>query len=146
MEATINKRTLIIDGMTGEACVQKVRTALRGVKGVTAESVKVGRSTISCSEPEQCDAACAAIAAVGFRATDARATSQTNGSAHAKTPATSETIRHDSAASIAMTSEGACGSIGDSAASKPSDHAAVSPTTGNTEHDKPVVAVAAGKN
>ena len=44
--ATITTRTLGIDGMSGDARVQKITGALRGVHGVSAQSVKVDAATI----------------------------------------------------------------------------------------------------
>ncbi len=71
MESTTktNTRTLKIDGMTGDVCIQKVKTALQGVAGVTTESVRVGSATIKCATDAQCDAACAAVSAAGYKAT-----------------------------------------------------------------------------
>ncbi len=44
--ATITTRTLEIDGMSGDARVQRIRGAPRGVHGVSAQSVKMGAATI----------------------------------------------------------------------------------------------------
>jgi len=59
-------RTLQIDGMTGDACVQKVTGALKSVHGVSTQSVKVGGATIG-ADQTGCNAACAAIDSVGFK-------------------------------------------------------------------------------
>lgn len=58
-------RTLQIDNMTGDACVQKVTGALKGVQGVTTQSVKMGHARIESDQPA-CDAACIAIGKVGY--------------------------------------------------------------------------------
>jgi copper chaperone CopZ len=65
--ATITTRTLEIDGMSGDACVQKVTGALKGVSGVTTQSVKVGSANIGANQ-NGCEAACTAINAAGFKA------------------------------------------------------------------------------
>ena len=71
--ATLTSRTLKIDGMNGDACVQKVTTALKGVPNVKTGSVKVGEATIH-ADKAGCDAACNAINTAGYKshpATDA---------------------------------------------------------------------------
>ena len=88
-----NLHTISIEGMTGDVCVQKVKAALAGTPGVTAESVEVGCATISCAKTEQCMAACAAISAAGYKAK----------------------VKADSKGSCDMASEGAGGAIADSA-------------------------------
>ena len=70
--ATITDRTLEIDGMTGDACVQKVTGALRGVNNVTTRSVKVGGATIGADQVGS-SAACAAIGTAGFKAREGAA-------------------------------------------------------------------------
>jgi copper chaperone CopZ len=60
-------RTLKIDGMSGDQCVQKVKGALDGVNGVETESVRVGAATIG-ADKSGCDAACHAIDQAGFQA------------------------------------------------------------------------------
>jgi len=67
MESTTTTRTLDIDGMTGDSCVQKVTGALKGVHGVTTQSVKVGAATIG-ADSSGCSAACSAIGNAGFKA------------------------------------------------------------------------------
>lgn len=69
--ATLASRTLHIDGMKGEACVQKVTGALKGVEGVTTHSVKVGSANIK-SDKAGCDASCAAIGGAGFKAHESK--------------------------------------------------------------------------
>lgn len=65
--ATATTRTLKIDGMSGDACVKKVSGALKEVRDVTTQSVKVGSATIG-SDEAGCAAACAAIGRAGFKA------------------------------------------------------------------------------
>jgi copper chaperone CopZ len=70
MKANTNdstSRTLKIDGMSGDHCVQKVKGALEGVNGVETESVGVGTATID-ADKAGCDAACQAIDRAGFQA------------------------------------------------------------------------------
>ncbi|MFA6043835.1 MAG: hypothetical protein WC718_02520 [Phycisphaerales bacterium] len=63
--ATLSHRNITIDGMTGDACVKKVTTALDGVKDIKTESVKVGSASINSSQ-DGCAAACKAIDNAGF--------------------------------------------------------------------------------
>lgn len=63
--ATSMTRNIQIDNMTGDPCVQKVTGALKGVNGVTTQSVKVGHARIE-ADQSACDAACAAIGKVGY--------------------------------------------------------------------------------
>jgi copper chaperone CopZ len=63
-------RTIEIEGMTGDVCIAKVRTALAGVRGVTTESVGLGSASIWADEPG-CKAACDAINSSGFTAHEA---------------------------------------------------------------------------
>lgn len=65
--ATSMTRNLQIDNMTGDVCVQKVTEALKGVSGVTNQSVKVGHAAITANQ-SACDAACIAIGAAGYPA------------------------------------------------------------------------------
>ena len=67
MNTNPNTRTLEIKGMTGDACVQKVTGALKGVRGVFTKSVNVGTATIG-ADQSACDAACVAIGTAGFSA------------------------------------------------------------------------------
>lgn len=55
----------------GEACVQKVAGALKGVEGVTTQSVQVGTANIK-SDQAGCQASCAAIGGAGFKAHEAK--------------------------------------------------------------------------
>ncbi len=71
-------KTLKIDGMSGDVCVQKVTDALKGIPGVATQSVKVGCATIL-ADQAGCDAACAGIKKAGFTATvDAKNTNDMN--------------------------------------------------------------------
>lgn len=58
--------TIAIDGMSGDACVQKVKTALNGIDGVTTQSVRVGEAKISATDAG-CDSACDAISGAGYK-------------------------------------------------------------------------------
>lgn len=80
--ATIASRTLEIDGMSGDACVQKVTGALKGLQGVTTESVKVGQATIG-ADPAGCNTACAAIEKAGYKAHEKTRTGEASGSTYA---------------------------------------------------------------
>lgn len=64
--ATMTERTLKIDGMHGDACVQKVTGALKDMPGVTTRSVTVGSASISADKAGS-DAAVAGIAKAGFK-------------------------------------------------------------------------------
>lgn len=67
MQTANQTKTLKIDGMTGDLCVQKVTDALKAVPGVTIQSVKVGCATIL-ADQAGCDAACAGIKKAGYTA------------------------------------------------------------------------------
>ena len=67
-------RAIDIKGMTGDVCVGKVRDALEGLRGVETKSVEVGEAQIRCVDASACQAACAAIQAAGFEATDTTVT------------------------------------------------------------------------
>ncbi len=87
--ATMTNRTLEIDGMTCDACIQKVTNAIKSVPGVEAQSVKVGSAKIG-ADQAGCNAACAAIGIAGFKAREATATSDPNASTRAAPKASSE--------------------------------------------------------
>lgn len=70
--STLTSRTLKIDGMNGDACVQKVTTALKGVPNVKTDAVKVGEATIH-ADKAGCDAACNAINTAGYKSRPADA-------------------------------------------------------------------------
>lgn len=63
---SLQGQTIQIDGMTSDACIQKVRSALVGVSGVTTDSVKIGTAHIRADKAGS-DAARAAIGAAGFK-------------------------------------------------------------------------------
>lgn len=69
-QSSSNSHSLTIDGMTGDACVKSVTGALKGVPGVTTQSVKVGSATITC-DAAACTAACDAIGKAGYTAREA---------------------------------------------------------------------------
>lgn len=75
---TLSNRTLKIDGMTGDVCVQKVTDALKGVPGVKTESVKVGCATIG-ADQAGCNAACGALGKAGFKAHEGARADSTGG-------------------------------------------------------------------
>lgn len=77
-QATMTNHTLEIDGMSGDACVQKVKGALKDVSGVTTQSVKVGSATIGANQTG-CDAACSAISGAGYKARENGKHGDTNG-------------------------------------------------------------------
>lgn len=87
--ATIAGRTLEIDGMSGDACVQKVTGALKGVQGVETHSVEVGTAKIG-ADQAGCNAACAAIGIAGFKAREGAGTSDHNASTRATPKAPTE--------------------------------------------------------
>ncbi len=60
-------RTISIEGMEGDVCVQNVKDALKGVKGVTVQSIELGTATISASD-EACEEAIEAIDTAGYPA------------------------------------------------------------------------------
>ncbi|MCP9874394.1 cation transporter [Synechococcus sp. Cruz CV-v-12] len=75
--ATTVKHNLVIDGMTGDTCVQKVKAALKGVNSVTTDSVAVGSATIECDDAA-CKAAISAINNVGYKAREGAAADRTS--------------------------------------------------------------------
>ncbi len=82
-------RVLDIQGMKGDECCKSVTNALKGVNGVTTESVEVGTAKISCSNDAACDSACAAIGKSGFtakaRPSSGSASGGSNSGAHSGT-------------------------------------------------------------
>jgi copper chaperone CopZ len=68
--ATLKPRSIKIEGMTGDVCVNKVTWALKGVKGVTTEAVTVGSATVT-TDQAGCEAACAAINDAGYKSQEA---------------------------------------------------------------------------
>ena len=70
MESTTTSvKTIAIEGMTGDACCQKVKKALGNISGLKTESVKVGSATVHCENQGQFDQAATAINGAGFTAT-----------------------------------------------------------------------------
>lgn len=66
---TISTRTLEIEGMSGDACVQKVTNALKHVHGVSMQSVNVGTATIG-ADAAGFKSACSAVAGAGYKVRD----------------------------------------------------------------------------
>ncbi|MBX9736579.1 MAG: heavy-metal-associated domain-containing protein [Phycisphaerales bacterium] len=64
--AAATDRSLTIDGMTGDACVAKVKSALNTVDGVVTKAVKVGTADIV-ADKTGCDAACDCVTRAGFK-------------------------------------------------------------------------------
>lgn len=95
--STATARTLEIDGMTGDACVQKATGVLKSVQGVTTQSVKVGSATIQ-ADQTACDAACATLGRAGFQSREGGGAQR----ATAKAPADHASVSHEKAASPAM--------------------------------------------
>lgn len=65
----VQSRTIKVDGMTGDTCVQKVSGALKSVEGVTTKSVTVGSVTIE-ADRDGYAAACSSIKAAGYKVQD----------------------------------------------------------------------------
>lgn len=60
-------RNIEIDGMSGDACIHKVTNALKGLRNVSTQSVKVGSAHLN-TDDEGCKSACNAISNAGFKA------------------------------------------------------------------------------
>jgi len=71
--ATKSVRTLTIDGMSGNACVDKVSAALKTTPEVSVRSVKNGSAVLE-TDQAGCDAACKAIGTAGYKAHESTAT------------------------------------------------------------------------
>jgi copper chaperone CopZ len=67
-DADNKTRTILIEGMTSDACVQKVTAALKRVSGITIEAVRVGEAVIVCTYPAALSGARASILYAGYRA------------------------------------------------------------------------------
>jgi hypothetical protein len=67
MDEASRTRTLVIDGMKGEGCVQKVTEVLGRVGGIRLESAKVGEAVVVCLYPAALGGARAALLYAGFR-------------------------------------------------------------------------------
>lgn len=111
METTRNTRTLEISGMTGDVCVQKVTAALREVRGVSIQSVKVGRAVIS-ADQAGCVASCVATGSAGYTARAADIESSINRACGPVDKACSDAKPEPTTASSDMRNEGAGGAIG----------------------------------
>lgn len=59
-------RTIAIEGMKGDECVSKVNTALKGVKDISVDEVRVGTAKLRAATSEEVRTACAAIKEAGF--------------------------------------------------------------------------------
>lgn len=66
-KSTTTTRTLLIDGMSGDGCIKKVADALKGIDGVTNQSVQLGAATITANDVGR-TTALEAIGSVGFKA------------------------------------------------------------------------------
>jgi len=97
-----------VEGMKGEACVQKVRGALAGVAGVTVDSVKVGSAEIHCKDDALCAKACSAVSDAGFRASEANGDSDKAGIGSAA--ATGSSTSGSSKSNSGMSDSGMSGS------------------------------------
>ncbi len=83
-------RTIEIEGMTGDECVTKVTSTLKGVPHIATKFVKVGSAVIG-ADQAGCKAACAALCTAGFKShedtrshaerQESNGTNQPNGSA-----------------------------------------------------------------
>jgi copper chaperone CopZ len=80
--AAATDRSLTIDGMTGDACVAKVKSALNTVDGVVTKAVKVGSADIV-ADKTGCDAACTCVTQAGFKTKE---NTQSGNGAAAKPP------------------------------------------------------------
>ncbi|MGI9015234.1 MAG: hypothetical protein ACR2GY_13445 [Phycisphaerales bacterium] len=69
-------RTIDVDGMTGEACVTKLSTALKEVKGLDVSAVKVGNVSLRSATRDDAIAARAAIKTAGFEPRPAATTTK----------------------------------------------------------------------
>jgi len=124
MTTMTNARTLKIDGMSGDTCIQKVKTALKGVAGVTTDSVKVGSATIHTEKSGQCEAACTAVTNAGYKAREAANSANQNQSGPAGEHGRNADGTHPSKGSQNMASEGAGGAIGGAAQTAKAQHKA----------------------
>lgn len=64
-------RTINIDGMKDGACISKVAAALKTVKDLSVDAVKVGTAKIRSATRDEASAACAAIKTAGFESREA---------------------------------------------------------------------------
>jgi copper chaperone CopZ len=96
-------RNLEIDGMRGDDCIQKVTGALKGVHGISTQSVKVGGATIG-ADQTGCTAACAAIDSVGFKSREGGAPAN-KGVTQSGAPAQNLVAEHAAAAIAGVKAE-----------------------------------------
>ncbi len=68
MDGDNRTRTILIEGMTSDACVQKVTAALKRVSGISVEAVRLGEAVIVCTYPAALSGARASILYAGYRA------------------------------------------------------------------------------
>jgi copper chaperone CopZ len=67
---TNHRTTLVIEGMEGELCIQKVAAALATVPALTVHSVSVGSAVVA-GDQSVCNAACIAVDDAGYPCRDA---------------------------------------------------------------------------
>ncbi len=67
METTLSTHLLKIEGMSCGWCVKKVSGVLKEVPGIATHSVELGRARIACESARQCEDACEALTAEGYR-------------------------------------------------------------------------------
>lgn len=133
MTTATSTRTLKIDGMSGDTCIQKVKTALKGVAGITTDSVKVGSATIRSEKTGQCEAACTAVTNAGYKAhetADSAEQHRKSQSGNATDAGRNSDGSPQSKGSQNMASEGAGGAIGDESSIKDA-HLKAAPKAGS---------------
>jgi len=84
-QTTTSSRTLAIDGMSGDACVTKVKDALKRVQNVATRAVTVGSATID-ADDAGCTAACSALGNAGYKAKSSGQSSSDTKSASGGSP------------------------------------------------------------
>ena len=90
-----SERTLEIDGMTGDVCVQKVKGVLKDVPGVATQSVSIGSAVVDCDDTS-CKAACDAVKRSGYPCREDATAQRTNQPVNAQ-PKTSANERSGNA-------------------------------------------------
>lgn len=65
-------RSITVDGMKGDNCISKVTGALKSVKDLSVDSVKLGTVKLRAATRDQSTAACEAITKVGFKCREAK--------------------------------------------------------------------------
>lgn len=119
--AVATTRSLQIDGMTGDACVEHVKSALKSVQGVTTQSVELGKAVITSDSPAAFGAATAALRSAGYMSRETIDSSGKNGCSTAEAKPAKGAEAQTAAASRDMTSEGAGGAIGGPNPGKPEE-------------------------